>query len=235
MRDIHIHAVGMRWKMGIFSAKIFRGGLAFVIVFLNLSAIGQSEEIRAFQKVLVEEYGDLDGDGIDEKVEVFDTSDTTSLGTIRLLRISKNQGGRWHVLEESENAIYRSQEGGMVGEPLKSVAITDRQLVIEHHGGSGWKWGSIDKYIIAKGAFQLVFFTTYYGQQCEYWQQFDFDISSRRVTYKKVYQKCSGEFCNEMRIETERFRAKNPRLNLQNRNLPELRLVSPKYKAIMYL
>jgi hypothetical protein len=235
MRGFHIHAVGMSWKMGIFSAMIFSGGLAFVMIFLNLSAIGQNEEIRSFQKVLFEGYGDLDGDGIDEKVEVFDTTDTTALGTIRIIRISKKVGIAWHVLEQSEHAIYRSQEGGMVGEPLKSIEIKDQQLVIEHHGGSGWKWGGIDKYVYMKGAFQLVFFTTYYGQQCEYWQQFDFDILTRRVTYKKVYQKCEGELCNEMRIETERFKAKNPHLNLQNRNLTELRIVSPKYKVSLYL
>jgi hypothetical protein len=156
------------------------------------------------------------------------------LGTIRIIRVSKKVGTNWHILEESENAIYRSEEGGMVGEPLKSIEIRDQQLVIEHHGGSGWKWGSTDKYTLKNGAFQLVFFSTYFGQHCEYWQQFDFDISARRVTYKKVYQKCEGELCSELRIETERFKAKNPHLNLQNRNLSEERLVSPKYKVSMY-
>lgn len=228
MTGICIHAVGMKIRMV---------GLGIVILcsFWDLSAIGQYQENQGFQKLLVEVYGDLDHDQIDEKIEVFDTSDSTAFGTVRIISISKKVGDKWVILEKSENAIFRSQEGGMVGEPLKRVTVENGLLVIEHHGGSGWIWGCVDKYRYRRGSFELIFFSTYHGQQGEYWQQFDFETVRNKVTFKRTFEEKNTEGCNGLRIETEHFRIKNPRLTIKNRNLTDQRIVSPKYKINMYL
>ncbi|MCS3868721.1 hypothetical protein J3D55_001637 [Chryseobacterium ginsenosidimutans] len=67
--------------------------------------------------------GDLDGDKVPEKVIIYNIPTGKDSGDIREIQILKKVNNKWTVLEKSRNAIYRSDEGGVMGDPYQSTTI----------------------------------------------------------------------------------------------------------------
>jgi len=176
--------------------------------------------------------GDLDGDKILEKVLVYNTTDTTDLGNIREIQILKKVNGNWTVLEKSRNAVLEKNAGGLMGDPYQSTAIRNGILIIEHYGGSSWKWEVTDKYRFQNGHFELVGFSSSYGKPEEYFTSLDFNLSTGKIIYKKEVENTSeyGQSKNETFIK------KGLKINLQNRNKKQQeKIVLPKTKEVIYL
>lgn len=211
--------------------------ILFVSIFIALyfTCHGQEAEIPAEHTILAVSEGDLDKDKIAEKVIVLDTNDTTVLGTIREIRIYKQSGNKWVLWKSSRNAIRKSQEGGMMGDPFREIAITNGILLISHSGGSSWKWAYTDKYRFENGNFKLIGYSSLYGKPCEYWTEFDFNISTGKIIYKKEYEECENDEPNVTKTETETFYKKGVILTLDNRHTEETKIISPKYKYEFYL
>lgn len=142
--------------------------------------------------VLGEASGDLDKDSIAEKVIIYDTHDTTDTGTVRELWIFKRTQDKWQVWMKSKNAVLKSHEGGVMGDPFSEVTIKNGILNISFEGGSSWKWNYTDKYRFQNNNFQLIGHTSYYGKPCEYWEEFDYNLSTGRVAYKKEFESCDA-------------------------------------------
>ena len=87
-------------------------------------------------KVLDETKGDLDKDGVFEKVIVYDTEKETDLGTERQIFIYKKTNDKWKLWKKSVGAILPSQHGGMMGDPFERISIERNCIVINHFGGS---------------------------------------------------------------------------------------------------
>jgi hypothetical protein len=168
--------------------------------------------------LLQEISGDLDKDSIAEKVQVFNTTDTSDMGIVRELRILNYQQKQWKLWKSSRLAIMKSEEGGMMGDPFESISIKKGILIIEHFGGSSWKWSHTDKYRFQNGEFQLIGYTSTYGKPCNYWINNDFNLSTGKYIYKKEPEACEGEESfPEDKFETETFIKKGIKLNLNNR------------------
>lgn len=185
-------------------------------------------------EIIAEKMGDLDKDGIPEKVIVYNTTDSTEYGTVREIHILKQKDNNWTVWQKSRNAILKSEEGGMMGDPFEGIEIKNGILIINHWGGSSWKWSRSDKYRFQNNQFQLIGHTSNYGKPCEYLMNCDFNISTGKVILKKEYENCDQEQ-QIYKTESETFYKKGITLNLENRNLKEIKIISPKYREEIYL
>ncbi|SHL85409.1 hypothetical protein [Chryseobacterium polytrichastri] len=175
--------------------------------------------------------GDLDGDKIPEKVIVYNLKDGGELGNIREIQILKKVNGKWTVLEKSKNAILESSAGGMMGDPYQSTTIKNGILIIEHYGGSSWKWENTDKYRFQNGHFELIGYSSSSGRPGDYLTDVDFNLSTGQINYKKEVDNIS----EYGKSKTETYTKKGIKINLQNRNQKEQRkIILPKTKETVY-
>lgn len=205
-------------------------GLCVLHVFVH----AQEPLIPKGYLLLEEKLGDLDKDGILEKVSVYNTTDSTEEGIEREIFILKKAGEQWTIWKRSTNAILRSNQGGMMGDPFQGIDIKNGLLIISLAGGSSWKWSHEDKYRFQNNEFELIGYTSNAGKPCEYWINLDFNISTGKMIYKKEYEDCEKNQ-SIFKTEQEVFYKKGIKLNLGNRNKQEIRIVLPKYKHEVYL
>lgn len=182
------------------------------------------------EQVLDEKVGDLDRDGVEEKVTVVNMPDSSGTTMIRELRIFKKQGWEWKLWTSSLKAILPFQEGGTLGDPFEYIEIERGVLLVRQSGGNAWKWGQTDKYRFQRGAFELIGYTSFYGRPCEYWAGFDYNITARKVIYKKEYEKCSLKK-EKKKKEQENFKYRlKKKITLETRYESYTTITSPKLK-----
>ncbi|UPQ77161.1 hypothetical protein [Chryseobacterium nepalense] len=206
--------------------------LCFLTVTLNILCFAQKEFQPQGATVIETVDGDLDGDHIPEKVIVYNTKDTTDFGNFREIQILKRVNQKWTILEKSRNAILKSKDGGMMGDPYQSTEIKNGILMITQAGGSSWKWGYTDKYRFQNGHFELIGYSSDSGKPEEYWIDVDFNLSTGQLIFEKEVEN-TEEYGNSKR---EVFIKKGMKINLQNRNQEKQReILLPKTKEKVYL
>lgn len=158
----------------------------------NEELIEKTEPIKTPESfnILFTLKGDLDKDGISEKIIVYNTEKETDFGNERQLYIYKNTNHEWLLWKKSATAILSSAHGGMMGDPFESVSIERNCLVINHFGGSRHKWNYIHRYRYQSGDFQLIGATVYYGAPCDYFETFDYNLSNGKIDYTKETEDC---------------------------------------------
>jgi hypothetical protein len=183
--------------------------------------------------------GDLDKDGINEKVVVYNMSDKDdeTNGINREVIIFKKDKDKWTVWQRSANAVGNSKDGGMMGDPFEDIEIKGGVLIIHQSGGSSWKWSHTDKYRYQNNQFELIGYTSHYGKPCEYWENVDFNVMTGKINISKEYEKCDSVRGQEIyKTENESFSYKlNKKITLNNRNKTEVKIISPRYKHELYL
>lgn len=206
--------------------------LCFLTVTLNILCFAQKEFQPQGATVIETVDGDLDGDHIPEKVIVYNTKDTTDFGNFREIQILKRVNQKWTILEKSRNAILKSKDGGMMGDPYQSAEIKNGILMITQAGGSSWKWGYTDKYRFQNGHFELIGYSSGSGKPEEYWIDIDFNLSTGKLIFDKEVEN-TEEYGNS---KSEIFIKKGMKINLQNRNQEKQReILLPKTKEKVYL
>lgn len=163
---------------------------------------------------------------------VYNTKDSTEYGNIREIQILKKVNGKWTILEKSRNAILKSRDGGMMGDPYQSTEIEKGILMITQAGGSSWKWGYTDKYRLQNGRFELIGYTSSNGKPEEYFTDVDFNLSTGQLTFEKEVENTKeyGPSKKETVVQ------KGLKINLQNRNQEKRReIILPKTKEKIYL
>lgn len=206
--------------------------LCFLTVTLNVLCFAQKEFQPQGATVIETVDGDLDGDHIPEKVIVYNTKDTTDFGNFREIQILKRVNQKWTILEKSRNAILKSKDGGMMGDPYQSTEIKNGILMITQAGGSSWKWGYTDKYRFQNGHFELIGYSSGSGKPEEYWIDIDFNLSTGKLIFDKEVEN-TEEYGNS---KSEIFIKKGMKINLQNRNQEKRReILLPKTKEKVYL
>lgn len=209
-----------------------------LLIFACSTMISQNNFMTEKNIRISEIVGDLDKDGINEKVEVWNTNIKNEDGLKRELQIFKKNKSEWVLWKKYNNCLLASEHGGMMGDPFGSIEIKNGILMISHEGGSSWKWNYSDKYKFQNGEFKLIGYTGNYGKLCEYWMNFDFNVSSGKIIFKKEFETCdeNGEETQKTtKIQNETFYFKNLNLTLKNRFSKEIKIVTPKYKIDYYL
>ena len=184
--------------------------------------------------MLKETTGDLDKDGTAEKVIVYNTTDSTDFGFVRELVILKQANGKWRLWKRSRNAILKSQEGGMMGDPFEDIEIRNGILIISCSGGSSWKWSYKDKYRFQNNQFQLIGHWSSAGKPCETWTEVDCNLQTGKINYQIDFEKCNNE-PEIYKTERETFYKKGIHININNRIPDKIKIVTPKYKKEIYI
>jgi len=213
--------------------------LQTILVLFQVS-FGQQDIIPKQYQSIKEVYGDLDKDGIQEKVVVYNMSDKEDEinGIDREVVIFKKDKGNWKIWERSTSAVGNSQDGGMMGDPFEDIEIKNGILLISQSGGSSWKWGHTDKYRYQNNNFELIGYTSNFGKLCEYWVSVDFNVMTGKINVSKEYEKCDedDESQTVYKKENENFTYKlKNKLTLKNRKKEEVKIITPKYKHELYL
>lgn len=167
--------------------------------------------------ILGQSEGDLDNDGIAEKVVVFARDLEFESSSPRDLVIYKNNNGVWEEWISTENAVYMADEGGMMGDPFDGVSINNGILEIDHFGGSSWKWSNRDKYRYQDGDFYLIGYTSTYGRPCDYWEDYDVNLSTGDCIFS-----FEPEVCEDYEPEEDYGPAWDEKFNYPIKKLPKL-------------
>ncbi len=212
--------------------------LTFSLLFACTICKSQVNEVKETQalpsehKVLKEVNGDLDNDGIAEKLVIYDTNTETEMGTERQIHIFKKKNYNWELWITSIGAVLPSAHGGMMGDPFEDVSIERGCIVITHFGGSRQKWNYIHRYRFQQGEFQLIGATISYGSPCDYFETLDYNLSTRKAIYKKEIDNCEE---NSTKVINETIILKKKPLPKMNGFYPgDNEILFPKHKAEMY-
>jgi len=214
--------------------------LLFFFSLIGIQSIfGQDLPIPVNYTIVDSVKGDLNKDGIEELVIVYNTEkekEDTFESVPRELIIYKKIKDNWMVWKKSKSAVYGSRDGGMMGDPFGEIEIKNGILLVSQNGGSSWKWGHTDKYRYQNGGFYLIGYSSTYGKPCEYWTEIDFNLSTGKMVIKKEYDSCENE--EEQKIyksENETIYKKGLKISIEKRNKKEIKIVSPKYKHEIYI
>lgn len=201
----------------------------FFMYFLN--TMSQDIPLPKNYSIVSSVIGDLDKDKIDELVVVYNTKPENEFESIpRVLIIYKWINEKWKEWVKSNEAVYGSREGGMMGDPFEEIKITNGVLHVSQNGGSSWKWGFTDKYRYQNGAFYLIGYTSIAGKICEEWTIVDYNLSTGKITIQKEYETCKGdEEQKTYKTENETFFNKNLKITLQKRQEKKIKIISPKH------
>jgi len=134
--------------------------------------------------------GDLDKDGVAEKVVVYSRDLEWESPEPRDLIIYKQKDGGWTEWMSSEKCVLHADEGGMMGDPFGDITINKGILEIGHSGGSSWKWGYTEKYRFQDGNMYMIGYTSTYGKPCEYWQDLDYNLSTGDCDFLFTVEAC---------------------------------------------
>lgn len=209
-----------------------RNTVCFLLAIFSTYCYAQKEFQPAGSEIIQTVDGDLDSDGIPEKVMIYNTQDLTDSGNIREIQILKKVNGKWTILEKSRNAVLGSKAGGMMGDPYQDTEINKGILMITQAGGSSWKWGYTDKYRLQNGRFELIGYASTYGKPEEYFSSVDFNLSTGQLNFEKEVEN-TAEYGKSKK---ETYIKKGLKINLQNRHQKEQRkIMLPKTKEDVYL
>jgi len=107
-----------------------RNAIFILILIQSFLTFGQKSFDEKGLDIITEKRGDLDNDKIDERVIVYETKDSSEYGFKRRISVLKNIYGKWTDWKSSRNAILRSEEGGMMGDPFEGIEINNGILSI---------------------------------------------------------------------------------------------------------
>lgn len=137
-------------------------------------------------------YGNLDEDEENEAVAVYETPLSGNIGNAQNLVIFKKQNNHWKLWHQTFSPILDTSSGGMMGNPYAGISINRKCIVVEHFGGSREKWRYIHRYRFQNNDWYLIGTTVSTGASCDYFYDFDYNLSTGIATLK--YRQ---EFCND--------------------------------------
>jgi len=199
-------------------------------------AYGQEVPIPDNYSIVDTVSGDLDKDSIAELVVAYNKGpENETDGVPRELIIYKLKNNNWIEWKKSDQALYGSRDGGMMGDPYDEMEIKNGILHISQNGGSSWKWGFTDKYRFQDGEFYLIGYSSIAGKPCEYWREVDFNLSTGKMIVKKEFEECETDEQEIYKRENETLFERGLKVTIQKRQEREIKLTTPKYGHEIYI
>jgi len=182
----------------------------------------------AVLEIISEALGDLDKDGIPEKVVIYNTDSVVDFGLVRALHIYKKEGDNWKVWRKSNTAIMKSNEGGAsVEDPFQNISIKNGILIITHQGGGGPSmWSFTHKYRFQNNSFYLIGVSTE-DNHYEDKTVFDYNLSTGKAIY--VFY---TDGVLDTKEEFNHITKEQPKLS--NMTFGKNKITTPKSKATIY-
>jgi hypothetical protein len=209
----------------------------FILLFSQFSMLGQKIPIPKNYVIIDSIRGDLDSNNGNELVVLYNTSskNADSENVLRELIIYKLNNKKWKKWKSSKQAVYGSKEGGIMGDPFRSIEIKNKILLINQSGGSSWKWTYTDKYCFQNGALYLIGYSSFSGRPCDYWTAIDYNLNTGRLNFKKEFENCKVTNIEEHKTVKENFLHKGIKIKLHERNKKDILIISPKLKEKIYI
>ena len=185
-----------------------------------------------FASEISEAFGDLDGDGVDEKVVA--CQDKNSHRVLQIFK--KDDKNQWSKWQEFSNVIMNSNDGGAIGDPFEGLEIKDRVIIINHGGGGGrFEWGYTHKYRLdlKDKIWKLIGVTVNMLDKNVRDQNLDYNLLTKQAIYKV---ECLTKEANKCKnIKNFMFDVKNNKqVNMNKIKLGENELAVPKYNEKIY-
>jgi len=173
----------------------------FAVIFFSIL---QSQELKDFtipkgyEKIL-ETKGDLDKDGKDETVIVFNTdkkSESEYAGLVRKLYILKNVNGKLKIWKENSNLIFDSKEGFYPESNELDLTIKNNCLVIfqSYFSNSRHTVTSKNTYRFQNGDFYLIGALVKFDDTCEFNFSDEVNFSTGKVIVEEIYSDCDSGY-----------------------------------------
>jgi hypothetical protein len=222
--------------------------VAILCVVLSCSNNKKSEEVKKENSELskleipegynelIKSEGDLDGDGIDEKVIVFDTDIEGDYGIEREIYICKKENDEWMLWKTIKGPVLSSDAGGVSGDPFNDLVIDKDRIYISHMGGSMEKWYYNHSYKYIDSEFRLVTAVVDYGISCIKWETYHYDLESGNLAYDLSPDECEDymieEYCVAIHEDYEIKKSDLPLMDGFEPGNNELKL--PDRKEVIY-
>jgi hypothetical protein len=138
--------------------------LTLIIIFISTSGFCQkTEKIRlpahrhdtnlyaSIKRFIPKEYkiidqanGDLNGDGLIDKILILKLKDEITEEEKRpVLLLIRQKDHSFKKIAENDNIILSLGDGGIHGDPYHGITIKKGYFSFEHFGGSGWRWNQV--------------------------------------------------------------------------------------------
>ncbi len=155
---------------------------------------GMSEiNVPSGYMIRAEDDGDLDGDGVSEKVVIFDTDRTGEMGIEREVRVYSQEDGFWSLWHQFIGPVLASEHGGMMGDPFEKLEVHDQRIYINHFGGSADKWHYTHEFEFNGESWQVAAATLVYFQNCAYSETYTYDFNEHTCFYSKQIEACNDD------------------------------------------
>ena len=169
----------------------------FALIFFSLL---QSQELKDFTipksyKKILETKGDLDKDGKNETVIIFNTdkkSESENGGFLRKLYILKNVTGKMKIWKENSNLTFDSNEGFYPESNELELTIKNNCLVIlqSYFSNSRHTVTSKNTYRFQNGDFYLIGALLNFDDTCEFNFSNEINFSTGKVIVSEEYSDC---------------------------------------------
>jgi len=74
----------------------------------------------------------------------------------KLIILFKKTDGSYVLSAETQKAILKSDEGGVWGDPFSGISINRGSVLVNHYGGSNWRWSNCYRFRFQDGAWYLI-------------------------------------------------------------------------------
>jgi len=218
--------------------------LSFLVIFLF--TFSYSQELKDFiipkgyEKIL-ETKGDLDKDGKDEIIMVFNTGkiiNNISQGLERKLYILKNINGKLKVWKEHSNLLFDSREGFYPESNELELSIKNNCLIIfqSYFSNSRHTVTSKNTYRFQNGDFFLIGAMVNFDDTCEFNFSNEINFSTGKVIVEETYSDCDSGYEREIpKNYYKEFTYKIPKLiKMKDYKMGENEIKIPNSKKSFY-
>ena len=160
------------------------------------------------QEALVE--ADWNGDRLKDLAIVIQKKDEDGYIDRVLVLALRDQEGTLRRSAVSDEAVLDGDEGGVFGDPFVGIKAERGALVIEHYGGSNWRWHTVHRYRHQQGRWDLIGQTdeSFFTVDENYLSTVDRNLSTGLV--ERVFHPQTGFMMDAMDIQ-ERLMLKQPK------------------------
>ncbi|WP_045503288.1 hypothetical protein [Chryseobacterium sp. StRB126] len=214
--------------------------LSLIVIFLITGF--HSQNLKNFSipknyKKVTEIKGDLDKDGKDETVLVFDTDKTASdyerapgkKDYKRIFYVLKNEQGQLKIWKENSILLYSSGMGFYPDDNILNIQIKNNCLVVEQQFSTNSRHSQTSKHTFRfqNGDFYLIGSYDNFADNCEFDFTNEVNFSTGKVIVDKEYSSCDDntkipenfhkEFTHKLKtlIKMDDFRIGNHKLKIQ--------------------
>lgn len=146
---------------------------------------------------LAEAEGDLDRDGMAERVTVENIPPSRASAQPagqRVINIYRRHGMQWQLWHSASGAVMSEGSGGMLGDAFDNLTIERGCLVISHYGGGGdARWGMTHRYRYDQGRWRLIGATIEHTELYSSRRILDFNLATGKAIYTESRQDDSGQ------------------------------------------